>query len=286
MPERRTRKGSPAIALLTDFGWSSWYIGVMKGVICAINPSARIIDLSHNVSSQDVREGSFILGNSFNYFPKGTVFLCVVDPGVGGKRKNLVVETDSHYFVAPDNGILSSIFEKGPARGVFEVAPGKYTLDLHGSTFWGRDVFAPIAAHLSNGITPGTMGREVKSVLTVPAMEPYLNKEKDVSGRAVYVDAFGNIITNISEDFLASVFDGEFKPEQLRIRLAGKRINGVYRYYEQGEGDALMALFNSWGYLEIAVNRGNAFQTLGLTEKRSLEIIVSGGRIAKKPRER
>lgn len=276
MAEKKDGKESPVIALLTDFGWSSWYIGVMKGVVCSINPSARIIDLCHNVSLHDVREGGFILGNSFRYFPEGTIFLCIVDPGVGGKRRNLIAETGSHYFVAPDNGILSSVFEKEPARSVYEFSPGEYTLAPHGSTFHGRDLFAPIAAHLSLGIPPATMGTEVKSVLTVPAVMPYLNKNRDVSGRAVYVDTFGNIITNISEEFLDSAFAGRWSPEKLTIRLAGRSISGIQRYYEQGESGGLMALINSWGYLEIAVNRGNAFQSLGLPEKRSLEIIVSG----------
>jgi S-adenosylmethionine hydrolase len=263
------------IAILTDFTLNTWYIGVMKGVIASINSSASVIDLCHQVSSQDVREGSFILGNSYTFFPRGTIFVAVVDPGVGSDRKNLIVKTENHYFVAPDNGILTSIFEKAKVEMVYDVRPGKYTLDLRGSTFYGRDIFAPVAAHLSLGVPPRDIGAEVKSVLTVPAIRPYINEQGEISGRAVYVDTFGNIITNIEETYLASIFPGVIPREDLVIRLAGQKIRGVRKYYEQGEYGKLVAIVDSWGYVEIAVNRGNAFQYLGLKEKKSLEIFIS-----------
>lgn len=263
------------IALMTDFRWQNWYIGVMKGVILGINPAARIVDLCHNVSSRDVREGSFVLVNSYKYFPQGTVFLCVVDPGVGGKRKNLIVETDRYYFVAPDNGILSSIFEEEQVKGVYHVEPGEYTLKLHGSTFYGRDIFAPIATHLTLGVVPEEMGTELKSVLIVPAIKPFVNETGEISGRAVYVDAFGNIITNISETYLTALFEGAVQWKNCMMRVAGKTIKGIMTYYEQGELGKLMALVNSWGYVEIAVNRGSAFDLLERTEKKSLEIFLT-----------
>lgn len=269
---------NPIIALLTDFTWHNWYLGVMKGVILGINPAVRIVDLCHDVSSKDVREGSFVLGNSYAYFPGGTIFLCVVDPGVGGKRKNLIVKTEDYYFVAPDNGILSSIFEKGKVQKVFQVKPGKYTLVPHGSTFFGRDIFAPIATHLSLGVPPEEMGEELKSVLTVPALKPFINAKGEVSGRAVYVDTFGNIITNISEEYLKSIFTDGIPFEECMIRLGGRRIKGIKNYYEQGEVGKLMALLDSWGYLEIAVNKGSAFRFLKLREKKSLEIFLSAGK--------
>lgn len=263
------------IALMTDFSWHNWYLGVVKGVILGINPKARIVDLCHDVSSKDVREGSFILANSYQYFPKGTVFLSVVDPGVGGKRKNLIVRTQRYFFVAPDNGILSSIFERGKVQKVYHVEPGEYTLELHGSTFYGRDIFAPIAAHLTLGVPPEKMGEELQSVLIVPAIKPFINERGEISGRAVYVDAFGNIITNIGEEYLSKMFSGAIPWEGCSIRVAGKRIKGIRHYYKQGEEGKLMALVNSWGYLEIAVNGGNAFEHLELTEKKSLEIFLT-----------
>ncbi|MBN1164122.1 MAG: SAM-dependent chlorinase/fluorinase [Candidatus Krumholzibacteriota bacterium] len=271
----KTKK--PAIiALLTDFRYHNWYLGVMKGVILGINPQVRIIDLCHNVSANDVREGSFILGNSFMFFPPGTIFLCVVDPGVGGKRKNLIVETENYYFVAPDNGILSSIFEKGKVRRVLEIKTGKYTRPLQGSTFYGRDIFAPVATHLSLGVSPDDIGKELKSVLTVPALKPFINKKGEVSGRAVYVDTFGNIITNIREEYIQQVFGEDVQYDDLSLRLHKRKVKGIKKYYQQGKDGKLMALFDSWGYLEIAVNRGSAYDLLGLTEKKSLEIFLFG----------
>jgi S-adenosylmethionine hydrolase len=271
--KKRTR--SHTIALLTDFSWHNWYLGVMKGVILGINPEVRIVDLCHDVSSQDVREGSFVLGNSFEYFPDGTVFLCVVDPGVGGDRRNLIIETDKYFFVGPDNGIMSCVFEKGIVRKVYAVKPGKHTLPLHGRTFLGRDVFAPIATHLTLGVEPSEMGTVVDSVLTVPALKPHVNKKGEVSGRAVYVDTFGNIITNISEQFLVEQFGKKIDWDEVTVRTGKMRIKGMKRYYEQGKLGKLMALFDSWGYLELAVNMGNAFDLLGLTEKKSLEVFFS-----------
>lgn len=274
MTAKKAMNVSPVIALLTDFSWSSWYLGVMKGVILGLNPAARIIDLCHNVSSQDVREGSFVLENSYTFFPSGTIFLCVVDPGVGGERKNIIVETNKYRFVAPDNGILSAVFEKGQVRRVFEVRPGKHTLKLQGSTFLGRDVFAPIATHLSLGVPPEEMGDQLESVLTVPSVKPVLDADNDITGKAVYVDTFGNIITNISEDYLRSVCGEDVPFENLSIRMGKRRLTGINRYYEEGKVGKLMALIDSWGYLEIAVNRGNAFRELGLTDKRSFSIKI------------
>jgi S-adenosylmethionine hydrolase len=265
------------IVLLTDFTWHNWYVGVMKGVIAGINPEAVVIDLCHNISSQDVREGSFILGNSFAYFPRGSVFVAVVDPGVGSDRRNLVVRTADHLFVAPDNGIVSSIFEKAAVEKVWSVSPGRYTLPVSGSTFFGRDVLAPIGAHLSLGVPPEEMGDEIESVCTVPAIRASLDARGELVGCAVYVDSFGNIITNIDEECLKRTFPGGLPREDLIVRLPGRTIRGVRRYYEQGERGAFLALINSWGHLEIAVNRGNAFRELGLVEKKSLEIRVSIG---------
>ncbi len=269
------RKGSRTIALLTDFGWHNWYLGVMRGVILSLNPSVEIVDLCHDVSSQDVREGSFILGNSYPYFPRGTIFLAVVDPGVGGKRKNLIAVSDDYYFVAPDNGILSCLFEKGVVRKVYHVKPGKYTLQVKGSTFYGRDIFAPIAAYLSLGVAPDEMGKETNAVLTVPALRPVVRRTGEISGKAVYVDTFGNIITNIDEPFIMETFGSNLDWNMVKVRVAGKTIKGVKRYYQQGERGKLIALINSWGYLEIAVNRGSAFEKLGLQDKKSVEIKLS-----------
>jgi S-adenosylmethionine hydrolase len=265
---------SSIIVLLTDFGDSSWYIGVMKAVILSIAPDARIIDLSHNVSSQDVREGAFILGNSYSYFPAGSVFVCVIDPGVGGERKNIIIETDEHYFVGPDNGILTPIFEDNRSIHVHQVVSDEYRIAGKGSTFLGRDLFAPVAAHISLGVDPASIGPELSTITTVPRSEPVVKEGVEIRGRIVYVDSFGNIITDISREILGSVF-GDFLGSGLKVVMGKRTVEGIKEYYGQEVPGRLMAVINSWGYLELAVNMGNAWEHLGANEKRSVSIVVT-----------
>ncbi|MCD6380046.1 SAM-dependent chlorinase/fluorinase, partial [bacterium] len=174
------------VVLLTDFSGRGFYSGVMKGVILGINPEAVIVDLCHDISKGDIREAGFILGTSFNYFPRGTVFVSVVDPGVGGERDNLIVQTEDYFFVAPDNGVLTLICEKTRVETVFSAKLGKYTGEARGVTFLGRDVLAPLAAHLSLGVNPAEMGEVVESILTIPEKKPFINKDNTISGRALY----------------------------------------------------------------------------------------------------
>ncbi len=267
------------VAVLTDFGGMSWYTGVMKGVILSINPEAEIIDLCNDISKGDIREAGFVLGTSFDYFPRGTVFMCVVDPRVGGKRGNLIVQTEDYLFVAPDNGLLTSVCEKARVESIFSVKYGKYTGEARGATFLGRDIFAPIAAHLSLGVDPAEMGDSVESILTISGKPPFINKDNTISGRAVYVDRFGNIITNISMGYLDNLFEGNIPRKDCFIRIAGKEIEGIKSYYAEGKEGGLIALENSWGYLEIAVNGGSAFNYLGYENKESIEICFSTDRI-------
>jgi hypothetical protein len=176
--------GKGIIAVITDFGLDNWYPGVMRGAILEVNPEARIVDLCHNISKHDINEAGFVLGISFDYFPGGTIFLCVVDPGVGGERKNLIVETDNYSFVAPDNGLLSVISNRVNVRGAYSVERGKFTREASGITFLGRDIFAPIAAHLSLGTPAGEIGESVDSILTIPLRKPYLDHHNSIVGKA------------------------------------------------------------------------------------------------------
>ncbi|MBU8920874.1 MAG: SAM-dependent chlorinase/fluorinase [Bacteroidales bacterium] len=265
---------SSIIVLLTDFGSSSWYIGVMKGVILSIAPQARIVDLCHNVSSQDVREGSFILGNSYRYFPVGSVFVCVIDPGVGGERKNLIIETDKHYFVGPDNGIFTPVFEDNRSLHVHQVTSDEYTLAGKGSTFLGRDLFAPVAAHISLGVDPSSIGPGLSTITTMPRSEPVIKDGLEIRGRIAYIDSFGNIITDISREALDSVF-ADSTGARLKVVIGGRTVEGIKEYYGQEVSGRLMAVINSWGYLELAVNMGSAWEYLGLREKRSVSIVVT-----------
>ena len=225
MPMNQKQKNR-VVVLLTDFGGRGWYPGVMKGVILCINPEAEIVDLCNDISEGDVREAGFVLGASFKCFPRGTVFVCVVDPGVGSERGNLILQTEDYLFVAPDNGILTSVFGKVRSRAVFSVKRGKYTGEGRGVTFLGRDIFAPIAAHLSLGISPAEMGEAVESILTIPEKEISVNEDK-IFGSAVYVDTFGNIITNISMKYLAGLFKESIPLEDCVVSIAGREISGI-----------------------------------------------------------
>ena len=255
---------SGLITLTTDFGTSDNYVGVMKGVILGINPEASIVDISHHVSPQNVLEGAFVLGTSVKYFPQGTIHVAVVDPGVGSSRNALVLSGPQGNFVGPDNGIFSMALgpnSEGMASSLRSVPEGwtarritnpKYMLDQVSATFHGRDVFSPVAAHLSLGIRPDELGPEVSELVSVPFPAP-VKQVGGLLGQVIYVDRFGNLVTNISENDLTGQPDA-------RVEICGRVIDRLSRYY--AEGGRLAALIGSAGYLEVAVKNGNAAEEL------------------------
>ncbi len=243
----------PVLALLTDFGLDDPYVGIVKGVILSINPRARIVDLSHGIAPQDISGGAFVLASSFQYFPEGTVFMAVVDPGVGTDRRVLVLRRDSRFFVAPDNGILSWLIRDAEPHSCWEVVDRTVFRTPVSNTFHARDIFAPVAARLSLGHHPGSFGR--------PVADPVLNLRTEVQvydwgvcGRVIYVDRFGNLVTNIHESHLSS--------EQAVVEIMGHRVPMTKTYADVSPG-SLAALVGSSDYLEISVNMGNASRVLG-----------------------
>ncbi len=255
---------SGLITLTTDFGTSDNYVGVMKGVILTINPEASIVDISHHASPQNILEGAFVLGTAVKYFPQGTIHVGVVDPGVGSSRNALVLSGPHGHFVGPDNGIFSlalgpnseemasslrSVPEGWTAR---RITNPKYMLDQVSSTFHGRDVFSPVAAHLSMGIRPEEIGPEVHKIIRLPFPAP-VTQGSSLIGQVVYVDRFGNLVTNISENDLTG-------RAQDRVEICGRVIDRLSQYY--AEGGHLAALIGSAGYLEVAVKNGNAAEEL------------------------
>lgn len=278
---------SGPIVLLTDFGLSDAYVGTMKGVILGINPAATIVDLSHGVPPQDVGAGAFLLGSSYRYFPPASIFVAVVDPGVGGARRAIALKTPGGTFVAPDNGLLTPIVRdfgiSGPARhGRASLAPrgvppgevevygveltnSEYLLPRVSATFHGRDIFAPVAAHLSRGIPLAFFGPALHELVVRP--EPKVaRRDGEIVGEIVFVDRFGNAITNLTPEDLA----GLATPV---VKVAGHEIAGVSHHYAEREGP--LALIGSNGHLEIAVNGGNAAKQLGL--KAGDRVVVAGG---------
>jgi len=247
---------SGVIALLTDFGLKDHYVGVMKGVILRINPEARLVDISHDIPSHGVLDAYFLLSNTYRYFPDGTIFVTVVDPGVGTDREILALQTDRYTFLAPDNGVLGFLEKEGRIRRAVHVRNRKYALEPVSSTFHGRDIFAPAAAHLSRGVDLLRMGPEAERMQKIAAPAPRVTREGVITGEVVSIDRFGNLVTNIPGEPLASA-------DTLEIRVGDVTIDRLSRSYAEGKKGRAIALVGSTGNLEISVNRGQARKKTG-----------------------
>lgn len=249
------------ITLTTDFGTTDAYTGAMKGAILGINPDARLVDITHDVPAGDILDGAFVLAGATPYFPKDTIHLAVVDPGVGGERKPILIETENYIFVGPDNGLLLPAAEVDRIKRVIILSNEKYILHEISSTFHGRDIFGPAAAHLSLGVDPSTFGEELKKYVIpeIPAPEV---KNRHIHGQVVHADSFGNLITNITRyDILKNlpdITDGE-----IEVSIKGSYIKGISRTYSFVEPGGIAALIGSSGAVEVAVNGGSAANTLG-----------------------
>jgi S-adenosylmethionine hydrolase len=251
-------KVSGIITLTTDFGERDPYVAMMKGVVLSINPWARIVDITHGISAGSIQEGSTIIEEAFRYFPPGTIHVGVVDPGVGGKRRPIAVVAEGHFFVGPDNGLFWPIIDVHPPTEVIHLTEKRYWMDTISSTFHGRDIFAPVAAHLSRGIDPYLLGEKIDNPITLG--HPSVRREHDLLvGEVIRVDHFGNLITNITGEELSELPSSE----NLVVTIGGLALKGIRTTYgDVSEGEPL-ALMGSSSLLEIAVNRGSAVEKLG-----------------------
>lgn len=244
------------ISLLSDFGLKDPYVAEMKGVILSISPHAIIVDISHEIDKFNIRMGAFILASAAPYFPKKTVHVAVVDPGVGTKRLPIIVETNRSFYVGPDNGLLILAAQKESIINVYQITNQKYTLYSLSNTFHGRDIFAPIAAYLAKGLKPSSFGHLINDYV-VPNYSKSTIKNCELTGEVLQIDDFGNIISNISiEDFSTSeIHEGEL----LSVKIGNKTLN-LYFYSAYGEAKigTPLVLFNSSSFLEISVNQGKA----------------------------
>lgn len=244
------------ITLITDFGLKDHYAASMKGVILSINPGAYIMDISHLVSPGNITEGAYIFKNAYCSFPERTIHVGVVDPGVGGKRKGLIIEAGRHIFIGPDNGLFYPAAQQEGIKRVFAIIPEKVNKDIS-STFHGRDIFAPVAAYLSMGRKPEEFGSPIDGMEGISA-DKIVKDGSGVSGEAAFVDSFGNIITNIDKALLSDMG----KPEDILVKIKGKRIKGLRATYSEAQEGELIALISSSGTLEVAVNLGHAASRL------------------------
>lgn len=274
----------PLIALLTDFGTSDIYIGVMKGVMRQICPDADFIDITHGITPQSVRGGAFALKNSFAYFPQGTIFLVVIDPGVGSTRRPILVQAGGYTFVAPDNGVLSYALAEFDTYQAVALTNTTFHLDAVSYTFHGRDIFAPAAAHVARGDHDlAQMGEPIADMMLLPTPLLTVTPER-ISGEVVHIDHFGNIVTSVGP---MKYGDGgklalnnpagraRLIAESVEVRVHDETISGIVAaYYEVPRGQ-LLAQIDSNGYVEIAINQGNAAQKLGITIGDMVEVIVN-----------
>jgi S-adenosylmethionine hydrolase len=235
---------NPVITLLTDFGTVDYFVGAVKGAILSVNPGAVIVDITHEIPPQDIETGAFTLLAAYQTFPAGTIHVAVVDPGVGSERRPLIVSANEQFFVGPDNGLFSYIYDREPSHRTFHVTTNRYFRPSVSSTFHGRDIFAPVAAALSNGVAPEELGMLIDDEVRLPSLETPL--------RIIHIDRFGNCITNITRDL---------SPGEIVVK--GKTISEIRQFYGEGDDRSLFAIWGSAGFLEISVNGGSAAKVLG-----------------------
>lgn len=259
------------ITLTTDFGLKDGNVGVMKGVILGINPDVQIVDISHNISPQNIFEASLILRRSAVYFPPGTTHIVVVDPGVGTTRRPIVARIGPYYFIGPDNGVVSMLLEEGNHRDweiVFVEAnkPGFWLADVS-NVFHGRDIFAPLGAHLSKGVPLEALGTIITDPILKNLPQPHQIGYTWI-GEVIHIDHFGNISTNILKENLG-------EPGSIQVSLCGVNIDGMVRTFGERSPGELVALYGSTGNLIISVVNGNAAQRLEAAVGDAVEVIVT-----------
>ena len=252
----------PIITLTTDFGLKDPFVGIMKGIILGINPKAEIIDIAHNITPHNILEASHVISISYKYFPPTSIHVIVVDPEVGSPRKPLLIVTENHYFIGPDNGVFSHIIEAHRNSYIFRVihitATHNY-IQPEGPTFHGRDVFAPVAAWFSKGIDSSKFGEIIDDYVVLPLPKTMVKNENIFEGEVVHIDSFGNAMTNITKNDIEKLSPEHYK-EKLKVIYRDQQIKFVY-YYAEVEDSRLSAIINSFGFLELFCYRGNASGT-------------------------
>lgn len=248
---------SPIITLTTDFGTQDHFVGVMKGVILGIAPDATIVDITHEIRPQDIPGGAFTIAQAYAWFPKKTIHVVVVDPGVGSERRPILAEAAGQYFVAPDNGVLSMVFAREEPR-VRHITAERFFLKPVSRTFHGRDVFSPVAAHLAAGARPASFGKPIDDYFRLSFHKPTRTGKHVWTGTVLHADRFGNLITNFHVDDFPDVTSRAF---ELGIGL--EKLSRLALTFSEGEPGELLVIVGSSGYLEVAANQASAARRLG-----------------------
>jgi S-adenosyl-L-methionine hydrolase (adenosine-forming) len=249
------------ITLTTDFGLTEHYVGAMKGVIYSINPTAQVVDITNAVQSFDVLDGALAISQAYHCFPKDTVHVVVVDPGVGGARRPIIATIGQYVFVAPDNGVLSLVYEREERVIVRHITSEHYFHHPVSNTFHGRDVFAPVAAYLSKGVDTAKFGDEITDYVRFAAPKPKPVSDKLMKGVILKVDKFGNLITNITPKEVPQLFQPE--PPPFKILVGKHEVTRMRTSYSEGAAGEVFGILGSMGFLEIATHRGAAARVVG-----------------------
>lgn len=253
------------ITLTTDFGYKDPFVGEMKGVILSINPFITLVDITHGIEPYNIEEGAFVIGSSYKYFPSGTIYIAVVDPGVGSERRPIIIEADGCYFVGPDNGIFSYVLSFSSNVKVIHITEERYMFSKDSPTFQGRDIFAPVAAWLSKGIALEAFGCTIDDFKMFEIQLPEIEGDI-ISGEVIYIDRFGNAITNIRKTDLQKF------GEQFCVEVKGRVIQPV-KNYSQAAGRGLYCLVNSSSHLEIFVNMGSASHLFDINKHEKVTVL-------------
>lgn len=260
---------TPIITLTTDFGMNDHLVGTMKGVLVKINPDARIIDISHNVMPFDLLDAALTIGQAYRFYPPRTIHMVIVDPGVGTQRRPLLVSGDQHYFIAPDNGVLSVVYEREQKVTVRHITADHYFLNPISNTFHARDIFAPAAAWLSKNWQTSSFGEEITDFVRFSLPKPK-TVDGTLKGVVLKVDNFGNLITNLSTDDFPQI---AAPSPNFKAVVGTKEITKFAQSYSQGAPGEVFVIVGSSGFVEIATNRGSAARTLGV--QRGAEVTVT-----------
>ncbi len=261
------------ITITTDFGTKDGFVGTMKGVIWSICPEAHIADISHEIAPQNILEGAFALWRAYSFFPSGTVHIAVVDPGVGTKRRPIAARLGGHTFVGPDNGLFTPMYEDAEQYGltmeVVHLAIEKYWLHNVSHTFHGRDIFAPVAAHLANGVPLSDLGPALRDPARIKMPKP-VKTAKGWRAHVTVVDIYGNLTTDLPAESVA-------RSRNVIFRLGGQEVHGLVQSYGHKKPGDLVALVDSEDFIEIAVVNGSAAQTLGAKVGDVVEVVLKSG---------
>lgn len=264
----------PIVTLTTDFGLNDHFVGTMKGVILNIAPEAEIVDICHAVQAFDVLDGALSIAQAYSYFPTGTTHVVVVDPGVGSARRPILASSERHYFVAPDNGVLSLIYAREERMRVRHITGEHYFVQPVSNTFHARDVFAPVAGYLAKGVDSAKFGEEVSDFVRFNPPKPKAIDQKTLRGVVLKVDRFGNLITNFTPQDVPWLFQAT--PPAFKITVGNSVVTEIHTNYADGMPNETFGILGSMGYLEIAANRGPAAQIAASGKGSEVNIVVEG----------